>query len=386
MSVRKRSWKTDRGETREAWVVDYSDQLGLRHLKTFARKRDADAYHAQVTVDVGAGIHTADSRSITVTGAGRLWLTSREAAGIERATLMNYQDYLALHITPLIGATKLAALTTPFIREYEDRLRANRSPAMVRKILVALSGILTDAQDRGLVAQNVVRNRRSHNNGLADARQKRRLESGVDIPTPDEIRAIIADVGGGYARPLLLTAIFTGLRASELRGLRWADIDLTRNALHVRQRADRFGTMGPLKSAASRRTVPLLPMVVNALREWRLASPRNESDLVFPGSRGQPISLVAIIRSVWHPAQIAAGIVATDGRAKYPGLHALRHFYASWCINRRADGGLELPIKVVQGRLGHASIQMTADVYGHLFPRSDDSAELAAAERAFLGS
>ena len=108
MSVRKRSWKADRGETREAWVVDYSDQLGLRHLKTFARKRDADAYHAQVTVDVGAGIHTADSRSITVTEAGRLWLTSREAAGIERATLMNYQDYLALHITPLIGATKLA--------------------------------------------------------------------------------------------------------------------------------------------------------------------------------------------------------------------------------------------------------------------------------------
>jgi integrase len=48
--------------------------------------------------------------------------------------------------------------------------------------------------------------------------------------------------------------------------------------------------------------------------------------------------------------------------------------------------GLELPIKVVQGRLGHASIQMTADCYGHLFPRGDDSAELAAAEQAFLGS
>ena len=70
--------------------------------------------------------------------------------------------------------------------------------------------------------------------------------------------------------------------------------------------------------------------------------------------------------------------------AKYTGLHALRHFYASWCINRRVDGGLELPLKVVQARLGHASIQMTADVYGHLFPRGDDGSELAAAERAFL--
>jgi integrase len=83
----------------------------------------------------------------------------------------------------------------------------------------------------------------------------------------------------------------------------------------------------------------------------------------------------------------ASFCVTTDkhGRAKYTGLHALRHFYASWCINRRVDGGLELPLKVVQSRLGHASIQMTADRYGHLFPRGDDSAELAAAEKAFLG-
>jgi integrase len=50
------------------------------------------------------------------------------------------------------------------------------------------------------------------------------------------------------------------------------------------------------------------------------------------------------------------------------------------------DGGLELPLKLVQARLEHASIQMTADVYGHLFPRSDDGAELAAAEKAFLGA
>jgi integrase len=200
---------------------------------------------------------------------------------------------------------------------------------MVHKVLVSLSSILTDAQDRGLVAQNVARNRRSRKNGLADARAKRRLEIGVDIPTPAEVRAIIAHLGGGRSRPMLLTAIFTGLRPSELRGLRWADVDLPRNELHVRQRADRFGTIGPLKSAAGRRSVPLLPMVANALREWRLACPRSESDLVFPGGRAQPITLLTIIESMWHPTQIAAEIVRKDGRAKYSGLHALRHFYAS---------------------------------------------------------
>jgi integrase len=59
--------------------------------------------------------------------------------------------------------------------------------------------------------------------------------------------------------------------------------------------------------------------------------------------------------------------------------------FASWCINRRADGGLELPLKLVQERLGHATVVLTSDRYGHLFPRGDDGSELAAAEQALLG-
>jgi integrase len=83
------------------------------------------------------------------------------------------------------------------------------------------------------------------------------------------------------------------------------------------------------------------------------------------------------------PAMMAAGL--TKGlKPKYSGLHNLRHFFASWCINRRVDGGLELPPMTVKTRMGHSSIQITFDRYGHLFPRGDDGAELAAAEKAFL--
>jgi integrase len=70
--------------------------------------------------------------------------------------------------------------------------------------------------------------------------------------------------------------------------------------------------------------------------------------------------------------------------AEIYGLHSLRHFFASWCINRKVDGGLELPPKVVQARLGHSSIAVTMDVYGHLFPRADDAAALTAAARFLL--
>src|SRR5215472_7201008 len=388
VSVRKRTWKSPSGEPKEAWVVDYVDQHGERHIKTFARKRDADAHHAVVGVAVRAGTHTADSKSVTVAKAAALWLEACEQANLEQATIAAYKQHAKLHIIPFVGDVKLSQLSAPLVRGFEDRLRQEgRSPAMVRKARRSLGALLADAQERGLVGQNVVyslrknrRERRREGNG--------KLKVGIDIPTPAEIRAIVDALAviadAARWRPLLLTAIFTGLRASELRGLRWKDIDLKRIELHVRQRADRYGQIGRPKSEAGERTVPLPPELVNVLRAHRLASPRNGLDLVFTNSLGGIEHRNSIVEHGLQPAQLAAGVVNGEGGAKYPGLHALRHFYASWCINRRADGGLELPLKVVQTRLGHASIQMTADTYGHLFPRGDDGAELAAAEKAFL--
>jgi integrase len=396
VSVRQRTWTKPDGTAGAAWVVDYVDQHGKRHLKTFRRKRDADAYHASTAVDVRKGVHTADSTSVTVAQAGQLWLATSEANELERTTLDYYRQHVDLHIIPLIGGVKLSQLTAPMVRKFEDQLRRDRSPDMVRRVVKNLGGILSDSVERGLVAHNVVRamrlRRRRGKDAHADQRQRGKLKVGVDIPSPDEIRTIIAHLEGRW-RPFFLTAIFTGLRASELRGLRWTDVDLKRNEIHVRQRADHYNKIGPTKSAAGERTIPIAPLLANTLREWKLACPKGELGLVFPNGAGRIESHANIVQRGLEPVQIAAGItvpkLGPGGKpvgqsAKYKGLHSLRHFYASWCINRRVDGGLELPLKVVQTRLGHASIQMTADTYGHLFPRGDDGAELAAAEKAFL--
>jgi integrase len=385
MSVRRRTWTNSDGSEGEAWVVNYTDRAGKRRLKTFDRKRDADAFHATVSVDLHRGIHIPDSQSILVAEAARIWLEACEATGLEPTTIAAYRQHVDLHIIPLLGGVKLSVLSAPMVRAFEDALTKTRSPAMVRKVRSSLGSILAEAQERGLVAQNVVRALRVRRHGR-DARVDTRngkLRIGVDIPSPDEMRTLIAHLDGRW-RPLFVTAIFTGLRASELRGLKWTDVDLKRGQLHVRQRADRFNRMGRLKSAAGERTVPLPPLVINMLKEHRLICPQGELGLVFPNGRGRIENMSNIVRRGLHPTMIAAGVVDHNGCAKYTGLHAFRHFYASWCINRRVDGGLELPLKVVQARLGHASIQMTADRYGHLFPRGDDGAELAAAERAFL--
>jgi len=409
MSVRKRTWTNQDGSKGQAWVAEYTDHEGKRRLRTFETKQQADSFHVGATGELRAGTHVPDSQSVTVAAAGRLWLKRCEADGLEQSTVDYYQQHLDRHIIPVIGAVKLSRLTMPMLTTFQDKLRElGRSPTMVRKVRISLGALLADAQRRGLVGQNVVhalpRSLRGKD-ARAAARQKDRLQVSVDIPSLDEIRAIIAAAsdGGGDSdgrRALLLTAIFSGLRISELRGLRWDDVDLKRGELHVRQRADRYNKIGPPKSKAGRRIVPLPPtLVVSELRKWKLACPNGDLGLVFPAADGSVESYVNITRHALVPTLVAAGITSPvldengksakddDGKpiiaAKY-GWHSLRHFYASWCINRKVDGGLGLPPKMVQQRMGHASIAITMDVYGHLFPSGDDGAELAAAEKALL--
>lgn len=387
MSVRKRTWVNGKGEDKTSWVVDYVDTQGKRRLKTFKLKKRADQFAATASVEVREGVHVADRASVTVKEAAALWLASGESAGLERSTINQRRRHIDLHIVPLIGATLLSRLTVPSLREFEDRLQQEgRSPAMVRKVIGSLGAILSDAQERGLAMKNPVRDMKSRR---GNARHKRKLAVGVDIPTREEIKAVVESLSGHW-RPILLTAIFTGMRSSELRGLRWRDIDFDRREISVHQRIDEFGQVGRPKSGAGERTLPAPPLVINTLKEWKLACAPGDLGLVFPNGNGNPENHANIVNRGLIPAMVAAGVtVQLDSEdktaAKYTGLHALRHFYASWCINRPQDGGLGLPLKVVQERMGHSSITMTADTYGHLFPRGDDADEMAAAERSLLG-
>src|SRR5262249_31213452 len=151
-----------------------------------------------------------------------------------------------------------------------------------------------------------------------------------------------------------------------LRGLRWRDVDLQHGMLRVRQRADRYNQIGSPKSWAGQRDVPIPPIAINALKAWKLACPNKGDDgLVFGTRTNTPVAHSYIVKRVWQTVQVKAGVV-DEGKARYSGFHALRDFHASWCINRRRDGGMELPAKKVQARLGHASIMITLDRYGHL--------------------
>jgi integrase len=331
MAIQTRKWRTASGEQREAYIIRYTGKDGKRHIETHDKKKSAEAAWAQIKVDLGAGTHVAPSQSITVEQAAAEWFSSCEARELERSTLEQYRAHVRHHIVPLIGALKLTDLTLARVSEFEVRLsREGRKLPLRKKVLTSLCSILADAQNRGKVQRNVMRDR-ARIGGNNKPKQRKRLEVGVDIPTPAEIRAIIAAAAPEWRTLLLVTAL-TGMRASEVRGLRWCDVDLKANKIRVCQRADQYHNVGAPKSKSSTRTIPLPGPAVQALREWKLKS-GNSAGLVFPMSDGRDFPLVTIARQL-RAAGVAARVVNERGEPKYPGMHSLRHFYASWCINR----------------------------------------------------
>lgn len=361
------------------WQAGYVDGAGDRRFKAFNRKSDAEAWLVETRHDVARGVHTAGSISPTVKDAAALWIKRCNEKGLEPMTVKGYEEHVDLHIVPFIGAKKLSDLTVPAVNAFADQLReADRSAEMIKKVVRSLGAVFKEARRRGLsnVAPTV---------GL-ELDLPERDDPRPVIPTKLELQAILAGAGAHKNRmwrPLALAAVFCGLRASELRGLPWTDVNFDARQINVSQRADASHKIGKLKSKAAYRSLRLSPLVLNALREWKLTCPKGDLGLVFPNGLGKVESYANLIEHGFAPIQIAAGIIAqkqavddagqpvTVSVAKY-GLHALRHACASLWIEQGHNP------KQIQTLMGHSSIKVTFDTYGHLF--ADSEADQRAAE------
>jgi integrase len=292
-------------------VVDYFDQHGKRRLKTCKTRKEAGDFLTTCSWEVRQGTHTPASASITVKEAVELWLEHSEAEELEAGTIRTYRNNAEHHVLPIIGRLKLAQLTRPVIEQFRDDLltgnvpdRQKRSRVMARKALGALKAAITEAQRRGKIAQNVANDVTIK----ANRGEKRKLEIGRDIPDQNEVRAILTAIKDRW-RAVIVVTVFCGLRSSELRGLCWPDVDFDQRLIRVRQRADRWGDMGLPKSEAGERDIPMGPMVVNTLKEWRLACPPSELDLVFPTPSGAVMDHAMVYRRAFGDVQLAYGIV-----------------------------------------------------------------------------
>ncbi|KFG90031.1 putative integrase [Sphingobium herbicidovorans NBRC 16415] len=382
-SIRRRTWPTPSGEEKTAWQVDYRDAAGKRRSKQFARKKDAEAWLTTAAYQVQQGTHTPDSQSITIAKAAELWIKRGERENLEASTLAAYGQHVRLHIVPMCGDKKLSQINRPMAEGWRDQLMEKLSRPMAMRVLRSLSAIISEAQSRGYVAQNVVAG--------VKVRRAKREKTKVVIPTKAELKAVIETAKASaepMAHPLALILIFAGLRASELRGLPWRCIDLKAATVTVDQRADLKNVIGPPKSEAGYRTIPLPSSAIAALKVWKLACPASEAGLVFPSLAKKAMSHQYMNINVMGAVQLAAGlaepVLGDDAKPKLDKeqrpviaqrytLHDFRHAAASLWIEQRVNP------KKVQRWMGHSSIQVTFDTYGHLFDQADQDAAVAAA-------
>lgn len=381
-SVRKRVWAAPDGTDKFAWQVDYRDQYGKRHSKQFQRKKDAEKWLNEALWEVGRGVHTHDNDSITVAEAGKLWLQAKRADALELATISAYDQHLRLHINPLCGSVKLSQLSTPVIEGYRDKLINNLSRPMASRVLRSMKSIISEAMRHGYVAQNVATS--------VKIKRQARVKSKITIPTQHKLRVLIeaARTSNNPASfPLYCLLIFGGLRASELRGLSWSYVHLSTKKVEIAQRADRTGKIGAPKTAAAHRTIPLPNTAISALKAWKLACPVTDDNLVFPSLAGKVMSWNYLMDHLVTPVQIAIGETQSADNSQPStviarwGLHDFRHAAASLWIEQRVNP------KRVQYLMGHSSITVTFDTYGHLFEQSEkDSDTSSAIEKALFAN
>lgn len=385
-TIRKRTWLAPDGAERQSWQVDYRDAAGKRRSKQFDKKRDAEAHLDGVKAELRAGTHVHARDSITLSEAADMLVTYSEAEKLQRSTVKRYRELGDIHLKPRLGARKLSELTLQMVKDLKVELLGDLSRPMAAKVLNHLSMVLNHAVEMGRVGKNIAR--------TVKVEKPKRDSKLIEPPDRADLKAMIK-AATDDERALIMVLIVTGLRSSELRGLRWQDIDLKAATITVAQRADEWGVIDVPKSEAGKRTIPIPPKLVAELKRWKLRSPPSAIGLAFPSKRGTPMHHGNLLRRVYFPLQVRAGLgvpkldrageplVDDDGApvltGKY-GLHDLRHAAASGWIAHKID------LKRLQVWIGHENIQLTLDTYGHLLVDKERDAALALkASRDLLG-
>lgn len=361
-SVRKREWEY-KGIKKSAWVVAYTDGGGKPRLKTFKTKKEAEAYRSHVDMEVRRGEHVADSQSITVNEALDIYIKHlgdrvRARDNMRRTTVYSYVVQINKHLRPQLGELKLTQLTAPRFQAWlndvantRDRPHTDKpySKGMMEKMAIFMRLTIAHAQSLGYVGKNVL------------------SEANLRIPGTEYVTKAIptkADVGAmlkaarGYMKPLIHVAIFSGMRKGEIRALRWDNVDLEKGIIKVVEAASRFDEIDLPKTKASIRDIPMPPQLIAILSAWKMICQPSKTGLVFPSQQGVLIHN-ATFYSAWKQLQKDADVAPYEN-PKYH-FHALRHVAASLLI----ESGL--PPKRIQKVMGHTSIKMTFDLYGHLF-------------------
>ena len=372
-SVRKRQWNTPRGGAKSAWVVDYTDSRGDRQRKHFSNKKTADAFRVHVEGQMQAGTYRPNADKVNVKEVCESFLEYCEGRNhrderMTRKMLVVYKGHVKnyiLHPELGIAAWKLSQLTARTIGEFRDRIRnAGVTVPTARKILATLHRVLEHAISQDWVATNAA-------HGIKVIGSRGEGSEKIAPPSKEDMRTVI-DAADDELKLKLIFAACTGARAGEQWAVRWRDVNFDKCELKISRRVDAYGEEGAPKSTAGVRTVPLSPQLVSALKAWKLKSRFSKlDDLIFPNREGRHLGHDNVIKRKFLPLldKLEAAHKEEPNNNPKPSKrfnwHSLRHFAISTWI----EAGMAP--KTMQTFAGHASLQVTMDRYGHLFPTDD---------------
>ena len=316
-------------QTGKVYDVRWRDQTGRYRSKTFRRLGDAEHHRATTIADLARGDWIDPARQAeTVDMWARRWYAAKT---LRSSSSRRNRGIIDNQILPRWEGVPVGAVTFADVTDWITTLRAGGlSASSVKKARDVLSAVLSLAVQAGAIRANPAV-------GVATPRVERHEQRFLTAP---EVSAL----AGAMPRPdlerLVRVAAATGLRRGELLALETRDVDLDRRRLHVRR----------AKTDAGVRPVPIPkhiePLLAAQLDEgWRW---------VFPSTTGTRMSGDNLYRRYFVPATVKAGVAPLR-------FHDLRHTYAALMI------AANVRLEVLTKWMGHSSITVTADLYGHLY-------------------
>ncbi len=358
-SISKRTirWTTKDGENRQTikYQARYVGEDGKEYAKLFAKQRDARNWLDQRTASLVRGDWTDPKagRETLRAYAGRWEAIQVASDGTRRIT----DNALRLHVLPMLGDRRIGAIRRSDVQAFVKALEVKEvrpasddeparmmSPGSVRNIYEVLARVMDAAVEDRVISSSPCKRitlPRDHGEEVA-------------VPTLADVEKVRGALGEQWrAVPIVLAG--SGLRIGELLGLRVSDVDFLRRTIRVERQRLQSNKVAPLKSKASRRTVPVGQVVIDGLAAHLAAYPSD--DALFVDELGEPLTYRRWKRLL-KDAATETGVDLTS--------HSLRHFAASALISGGAS------VKQVQSFLGHASAVITLRTYAHMWPGDED--------------
>jgi len=350
---------------KKKWQVRYIDPSGRERSKTYRRKVDAEKFliHVEAQKQRAEWINP-ELSSTLFEGWAEGWLANR--THLKPKTFSGYESLLNVHILPRFGSSRLDRIDSLSIEEWVADLKASGlSASRIRQAHNVLSQILkTAVRARYLPANSA--------EGIDLPRKLRREELFL---SPAEVDRLASQVVEEY-RTLIYVFAYGALRWGEAIALRRRRVDVLRGNLEVAESLAEVGGdlhFGPTKNYRNR--IVTLPRFLREMLNHQLvtyAAPDPDA-LLFTASNGSPMRNSNFSSNVWRPA-VQAAALPTGLR-----VHDLRHTAVAILISQGVHP------EAIKRFLGHSSIMVTMDIYGHLFP-SEQEALAKALDDAFTKS